>query len=49
MGISLLVVVFLLEMNSVPPHYLDNTVINSIVTALLILKTLVDKLLLLGI
>ncbi len=39
----------LLENNSVLPHYLDNTVINSSITALLILKTSVDKLLLLGI
>ncbi len=37
------------ENNSVLPHYLDNTVINSIITALLILNTSVDKLLLLGI
>ncbi len=36
----------LLENNS---DYLDNTVINSIITALLILNTSVDKLLLLGI
>ncbi len=36
----------LLENNSVLPHYLDNTVINHIKSALLILKTSVDKLLL---
>ncbi len=39
----------LLEDNSVLPHYLDNTVIHSIITSFLILNTSVDKLQLLGI
>ncbi len=45
----ILIAVVLLEDNSVLPHYLDNTVIHSIITAFLILNTSVDKLLLLGI